>query len=65
MLCSIAHNVNEETLTTITALEKEIGKTLIAFSCHDLKPSLLSAEELTKVEEIEKKLGLSLVAVEQ
>lgn len=64
MLCSIANNVNEDTLTTITSLEKEIGKTLLAFKCHDLKPSQLSDEELSKIEEIEKKLGVSLVAVE-
>ena len=64
MLCSIANNINDETLQTINNLEKDLGKTLLAFSCHDLKPSQLSNKELEKVEEVEKKLGVSLVAVE-
>lgn len=64
MLCSIANNINEETLKTITDLEKEVGKTLLAFQCHDLQPSMLSADQLSKVEEVEKKLGVSLVAVD-
>lgn len=64
MLCSLATNVNESTLKTIHDLEKGLGKTLLAFNCHDLKPSTLSEEELNKVQEVEKKLGVSLVAVE-
>lgn len=64
MLCSLATNVNESTLKTIGDLEKGLGKTLLAFSCHDLKPSALSAEELSKIQEVEKQLGVSLVAVE-
>jgi hypothetical protein len=64
MLCSIATNVNESTLKAINDLEKGLGKTLLAFRCHDLKPSTLSAEELSKVQEVEKQLGVSLVAVE-
>lgn len=64
MLCSIATNVNESTLQAINDLEKGLGKTLLAFSCHELKPSALNAEELGKVQEVEKKLGVSLVAVE-
>jgi hypothetical protein len=64
MLCSIATNVNESTLKTITDIEKGLGKTLLAFSCHDLKPATLSADDLKKVQEVEKKLGVSLVAVE-
>jgi hypothetical protein len=64
MLCSIATNVNESTLQAINDLEKGLGKTILAFNCHDLKPSALSAEELSKVQEVEKNLGVSLVAVE-
>ena len=64
MLCSIANNINAETLKTIHDLEQDLGKTLLAFSCHDLKPSQLSGEQLTKIEEVEKKLGVSLVAVD-
>lgn len=64
MLCSIATNMDASTLQTISNLEKGLGKTLLAFKCHDLKPSMLSAEELGKVQDVEKKLGVSLVAVE-
>lgn len=64
MLCSIANNISDETLQAINNLEKDLGKTLLAFSCHDLNPSQLSSEEIKKVEEVEKKLGVSLVAVE-
>lgn len=64
MLCSIATNIDASTLQTIGDLEKGLGKTLLAFKCHDLKPSMLSAEELSKVQDVEKKLGVSLVAVE-
>lgn len=64
MLCSIANNIDNETLKTINDLEKEIGKTLLAFSCHDLKPSQLGGDELKRIEAVEKKLGVSLVAVE-
>jgi hypothetical protein len=64
MLCSIATKVDGSTLQSINDLEKGLGKTLLAFSCHDLNPSALSADELSKVQEAEKKLGVSLVAVE-
>lgn len=64
MLCSLATDVNDSTLQTITNLEKGLGKTLLAFKCHDLKPSILTKDELSKVQDAEKKLGVSLVAVE-
>lgn len=64
MLCSIATNVNDATLQAINDLEKEIGQTLLAFNCHDLKPSKLNADQLRKVQEIENSLGVSLVAVD-
>ena len=49
---------------SINALEKELGKTLLAFSCHDLRPSGLTGDELSRIEEVEKQLGVSLVAVD-
>lgn len=63
MICSIANNVNDTTLKAITDLEKDLGKTLLAFSCHNLNASKLNAEELKKIQDTEKKLGVSLVAV--
>ena len=64
MLCSIATNVNDSTLQAINDLEKDLGKTLLAYKCHNLKPSTLNDEELSKVQEVEKNLGVSLVAVD-
>jgi hypothetical protein len=64
MLCSLDTKVTEDTIATINALEKDLGRTLLAFRCHDLKPSTLSAAELKKIQEVEAELGISLVAVE-
>ena len=64
MICSLTSNMDEATLKTLTGLEKDLGKTLLSFSCHALKPSSLSADELQKVKDAEKKLGVSLVAVD-
>jgi len=63
MLCSLSTKIKPETLHAIQSLEKELGKTLLAFSCHDLKPAELKHEELARIKEMENKLGLSLVAV--
>ncbi len=64
MICSLANKVEGTNLQTINDLEKDLGKTLLAFSCHDLKASSLSADELKKIQEVENKLGVSLVAVD-
>lgn len=64
MLCSLATNVDNTILKTITDLEKDLGKTLLAFKCHDLKPSMLSMEQVNKIQDVEDKLGVSLVAVD-
>ncbi len=64
MMCSLATKVNEDTIKAINDLETELGKTLLAFQCHDLKPSELSARELEKIRQIENELGVSLVAVD-
>lgn len=64
MLCSIATKVTEDTIDTINALEKELGKTLLAFQCHDLKPSDLDEAELRRIQDVESRLGISLVAVD-
>jgi hypothetical protein len=64
MLCSIATKVNEATVAEITALEKETGKTLLAFQCHQLAASQLDEQTLSKIQAAEQKLGISLVAVD-
>ena len=64
MLCSLATKVTGETIEIISALEKKLGKTLLAFQCHDLKPSELSEDQLQRLRETEAELGISLVAVD-
>jgi hypothetical protein len=63
MLCSLS-NLDQHKIQTIQTLEKETGKTLLAFSCKKFKPSLLTNEQLAKIQELEKELSLSLVAVD-
>jgi hypothetical protein len=62
MICSLS-TLKENDVKTITGLEKKLGKTLLAFSCHDLNAGKLSEAELAEVQMLEKKMGLSLVAV--
>ncbi len=50
-------------LEAIKALEKELGQTLLSFSCHDIAPAVVDDEALSKISELEKKLGVVLVAV--
>jgi len=64
MLCSLATKVTDETIATINALEKDLGKTILAFRCHNFKPSDLGDAELKRIQEVEAKLGVSLVAVD-
>ena len=62
MLCSLS-KLEPKGLESIKALEEEIHKPVLAFSCHDLKPAQLTDEELKKIQSLEKALGLALVAV--
>ncbi len=62
MLCSLS-KLDKEKIKSIESTEKKIGKTLLAFSCHDTAPAKLTQEEITVIGEIEKKLGVLLVAV--
>ena len=38
MICEIARNLTGERLETIEALERDLGLTLVAFSCRELEP---------------------------
>ena len=62
MLYSMA-NLENDKVDKIKALESEIGKTMIAFSGKDLKPTDLSEDQLAKVKSLEDSTGLVLVAV--
>lgn len=63
MLCSLS-SLETEKIDAIQNLEKELGKTVLAFSCHDIKPAQLSAADLEKIQDLEKKLSLSIIAVD-
>lgn len=63
MLCSLT-NLSDADLLEISRLEEQIGKPLLAFSCHDIPPAKLSEDEMERIRGLEKKLGMSLVAVE-
>ncbi len=62
MLCSLS-KLDEGKINAIESAEKKIGKTLLAFSCHDTAPAKLTQEEIAVIGETEKKLGVLLVAV--
>ncbi|GAB6146661.1 hypothetical protein [Desulfocicer niacini] len=63
MLCSLS-NLQQSDVHQIKQLESELGITLLAFSCHETKPTVLDKNALEKIQFAETKLGLSLVAVE-
>ena len=64
MICSLSTKLDEKAMGEINSLEKELGQTLLAFSCHNLKPKKISEKELSQIQALESKLGISLVAVE-
>lgn len=63
MLCSIATSLDEAQLGEVKDVERSLGTTILAFSCHQLDAAALSEEQLASVRELESKLGVSLVAV--
>lgn len=62
MLCSLA-SLDNDRVNAIQSLERKIGKTLLAFSCKEMKIDTLKDEEIAQIKEAEHKLGLSLIAV--
>jgi glutathione peroxidase-family protein len=62
VLCSYA-SVTEEKLNALQKMEKEVGQTLLAFSCQQFQPAQLTDEQLEKIQDLEKELGMVLVAV--
>jgi uncharacterized protein YbaP (TraB family) len=55
--------LNAEQMKTLTGLEQELGKTLVAFQGQDIPPDQLTPEQLKRIEQVESEMGLSLVAV--
>jgi len=64
MLCSISTNLDSNKIDKIQNLEKEIGKTLLAYSCHDSGIAAIDDNSLDKIRAAEEELGVVLVAVE-
>lgn len=62
MLCSFS-TLDSANLEAIQALEKELGNTILSFSCHDIEPAVIDDKALSKISELEQKLGVVLVAV--
>ena len=65
MLCSLATKLGDDQLGQITALEEELGVTMLAFVCHPLDPATIDKDKLGRINDLEEKLGVSLVAVRQ
>ena len=63
MLCSLSTKLEEKEIKAIKDLERELGKTLLAFSCYPVDAASINTEELAKIEKVETDLGISLVAV--
>ncbi len=63
MFCGYSENLSKDDVNLLNNLEKEIGKTILAFSCQDFKPSDISQEQIAKIADVEKKIGAVLVAV--
>jgi hypothetical protein len=64
MLCSLS-KLEQKDVDRIKALESDLDKTILAFSCHDLSPSSLDGGNLEKIKTLEKEMGISLVAVDR
>ncbi len=64
VLCSFS-KTGEGVVEQIQALEKELGVTLLAVACPDMKTvEGLSEDKVNKIKELEKKLGVVLLAMQ-
>ena len=63
MLCSYS-KLDAEKLEDIQALEREIGATLISFTCREIAPARIDEAALDKIKMLETRLGVALVAVQ-
>ncbi len=62
MFCTVAH-LEKDKLADVQALEKKLGKTLIAFSCKNVEVAKLKDDELVQIRQVEQKLHISLLAI--
>ncbi len=62
MLCSYP-SLDGNKLDSLQHLEKELGRTLLAYNCQQMEPARLTAEELERIQTLEKDLGVVIVAL--
>jgi len=62
LICSYA-TVDDEKLKSLQKLEKNMGRTLLAFSCQEITPAQLTPEQLESIQALEKDLGVVVVAL--
>jgi len=59
MMCSLAR-LEPKNLKAIQSLEKELGKPLLAFSCHDVSAAELKDDQLARIRNLETELNVYL-----
>jgi len=57
MFCGYSQKLSQNDLGLLTNLEKELGKTILALSCTEVKPSEMSRDQLAKLSDVEKNSG--------
>jgi len=62
MICSYAP-MDEKKLDSLQRLEEEMGQTLLAYSCHNMKPAELTPEQVERLKKVEEELGVVIVAL--
>ena len=62
MLCSYS-KLDSSHLEEIKALEKEIGATLLSFTCQNIATAKIDEKALGKIKQLETRLGVALVAI--
>ncbi len=62
MICAYA-GMEGKKLEALQRAEKDMGRTLLAFSCQDVKPASLSEEQVGRIKTLEKELGIVVVAL--
>ena len=65
MMCSLATKLGDDQIEQISALEDELGVTMLAFVCHPLDPAPIDQDQIARIAGLEEKLGVSLVAVQE
>jgi hypothetical protein len=65
MISVLPSHLDDNQLSAIQNLEKELGTSLYAYNTVDVSPAGLSETELDKVKELEDQLHIHLLAISQ